>query len=362
IPSLGDIRTAAEEQLGRSPCLWQLEVGRELIDRKTDIISTAATGDGKTLTFWLPLLFNDSGVLIIITALNLLAEQNVQELARLNIPAIAINGRNKSKKIFQDLEDKKYRVAIVNPEILMMDDGDFESLLKKSSFTSRILGVVLDEGHCVTQWGGFREEYRQIGRLRHLLPPSVPFYVTSATLPPAIISDIKQTLSLRPSHTKIFTRSNDRPNVHIVVREIKYAQSGFQDLAFLVQNWTPEKPPPKFLVFFDSMKEAELATLYLQSLLPPEHKTKVEWFHSVMTSDYRSEETERLQRGEVWGFCTTDSFGMGLDMRDIEVVGQWKLGKATTVKLCQRVGRGARDAALTAVAIIFVESSCFDKK
>ncbi|KAI0045264.1 P-loop containing nucleoside triphosphate hydrolase protein, partial [Auriscalpium vulgare] len=357
-----EIRAAAQERLGRSPCLWQLEVGKELIERKNDIISTAATGDGKTLTFWLPLLFNESGVLLIVTALNLLADQNVQELARYQIPAIAINGNDKSAAIYKDIENLKYKVVIVNPEILMMDDGGFEALLKKSAFTTRLMGVDIDEGHCVSQWGGFRPEYREIGRLRHLLPQSIPFYVTSATLPPPIITDIRQTLNLRPSHTKIFLRSNDRTNVHIVVREMKYAQSGFQDLAFLVQNWTPEKSPPKFLVFFDSMREAELATLYLRSLLPPEHREKVKWFHSVMTPDYRNEETEALASDENWGFCTTDSFGMGLDMRDVRIVAQWKANKASTIKICQRAGRGARDLSLTATAIIFVEPSLFDKE
>jgi superfamily II DNA helicase RecQ len=193
-----------------------------------------------------------------------------------------------------------------------MGSKQIDGLWRNNKFTSRIMCFVLNEGHCVSQWGGFRTEYRLLGNLRYLIPESIPTYVASATMPLDVLHDVTETLHLWPQNTEHITCSNDQPNIHLIVQEIKYSVSSYTDLAFLIpDNFKDgDTPPEKFLVFFDNTKEAEAAVKYLRTRLPPSLREKVKWFHSTMTSLYWEEEFEALKMGGVWGMCVTDAFGM----------------------------------------------------
>jgi superfamily II DNA helicase RecQ len=193
-----------------------------------------------------------------------------------------------------------------------MGNPTIEGLWRKPKFTSRLLCFIFDEGHCISQWGSFRNEYLLLGNLRYLIPETIPFYIASATLPLEVLLDVTKILHLRPRETEHITCSNDRPNIHLVVREIKYSVSSYADLAFLIpDNFKQgDDPPDKFLVFFDNTKEAEAAIRYLRSRLPSSLWEKIKWFHSTMTPWYREEEFEAFKTSELWGLCVTDAFGM----------------------------------------------------
>jgi superfamily II DNA helicase RecQ len=211
----------------------------------------------------------------------------------------------------QDIADLKYRVIVVNPEELMRPGGGFESLFKKKSFADKIISIIIDEAHCVSQWGSFRPEYRHIGSLRHLQCTPCTMMVTSATLTPRAISDVKSVLSLREDNLFFSQCSIDRPNINIVIRPMLNPRKTFVDLAFLLRNWKPgDPPPPKFLIFFDNISESVEAGRYLCSLLPMEYRSCVQWFNSEMSDRFKVEETLKFINNEVWGLLATDSFGM----------------------------------------------------
>jgi Lhr-like helicase len=90
---------------------------------------------------------------------------------------------------------------------------------------------------------------------------------------------------------------------------MQYSASSFQDLAFLV----PKEGalfPGKFLIFVDSIKEAEAITKYLRKLLGPNREDLVIWYHSMMSDCFRADEVIAIQIGTRSGFVATDSFGM----------------------------------------------------
>jgi superfamily II DNA helicase RecQ len=105
------------------------------------------------------------------------------------------------------------------------------------------VSIVWDEAHCVSKWAGFRPEYKEVGRLRFLVPRSIPFVIVSATLPPAVLSDVMHTLQVQVDKVTIIRRSNDRPNIHLAIRELKYPMSSFKDLAFLIPGSGEDNPP-----------------------------------------------------------------------------------------------------------------------
>lgn len=199
---------------------------------------------------------------------------------------------------------------MINPELLM-GSKHAQQLWKVKRFTSRIINIIFDEAHCISQWGSFRKEYTQVGLLRYIIPEKIPFYVVSATLPKPVLDDISSILQLRQSRTKYFMRSNDRPEVSLAIKALIHPANSFKDLACLLPG-DPlcVKRPPRFLVYFDNIKEAEVATAYLQTRLRKEDKFRVAYCHATMTPGYRTNELLMIQSGERWGIISTDAFGL----------------------------------------------------
>src|ERR1700683_3001651 len=109
--------------------------------------------------------------------------------------------------------------------------------------------------------------------------------VLSATIQLSKIPVLKDKMSMH-KRFKFFHRSNDRPNVFYAVQAMKYPRKSFEDLAFLIPRvWKEGDPlPPKFLVFFDNKKEAELAACFLHERVPLKLRDKLAWVHAGMTS------------------------------------------------------------------------------
>jgi ATP-dependent DNA helicase RecQ len=192
--------------------------------------------------------------------------------------------------------------------------GGFEKLWEDKNFMSRVISIVWDESQCVSKWGDFRPEYKTAGNLRHLILRKIPFFIMSATLPPRILGDVMAILGMRMENTYLFLRSNDQPNVHLVVRKMKYPLNSFKDLSFLIpDDWDPStgKPLPyKFIIFFDSISDSIAAAKYLRSRLPIHLRSKLKWFNSEMSQEFQDEECANFKDGQNWGLACSESFGM----------------------------------------------------
>ncbi|KAI5999683.1 P-loop containing nucleoside triphosphate hydrolase protein [Pisolithus albus] len=306
LPSLSNFQTQTQQVFGVRPCLWQVRVAEEILRGEKDVICMAGTGMGKTLTFWMPLLFRPGGIQIVVTPLNLLGKQNVASLVKAGIRAISISSETAIPSNFHDISAFKYQVIVISPEQIMKLDVGFKRLLKSPLFIQRIISIIIDEAHCLTDWGEFRPEYRELGRLRYVVPWSVPLLVTSATIMASTLRDITHLLHMSPSRTVIIRR--------------------FADLTFLIPAGfkVGDPPPPKFLIFFNDIPDSINAACVLRRHLPHELKEKIWWFNADMSTQYKEAELENLISGETWGLCTTTSFGMGMDVPDILLVIQWR--------------------------------------
>ncbi|KAF8421869.1 P-loop containing nucleoside triphosphate hydrolase protein, partial [Boletus edulis BED1] len=362
IPPFSIIRRRTQEVFNVQPCLWQMKVVEAILHRERDVLCIAGTGMGKTLTFWMPLLFRPEGIQIVVTPLNLLGKQNIVALTRAHIPAISINSETATATNFHAILKLKYRAIVISPEQMMRPDGEFEKILKDTRFASHIISIVIDEAHCLTDWGEFRPEYRELARLHYLLP-SIPLLVASATLTKTALNDIMRLLQMRLGNTAVLRRSSDRPNIKIGVKKIKYALNTFADLAFLVpDDYKDGDPPlPKFLVFFDNISDSIAAANSLRKRLPTPLREKIKWFNSDMSNTFKEAEFDNLTTGKTWGLCTTTSFGMGMDIPDIALVIQWR-ATCNLSALWQRFGRAARSRELTGTALLFAEHEYFDEE
>ncbi|KAG2039344.1 hypothetical protein BDR03DRAFT_860155 [Suillus americanus] len=146
-PTLSEIYLKTQEKFGVHPCLWQLKVAHALLKGDWDVMCIAGTGMGKTLSFWILLLFCINSIQLVITPLNLLGKQNVLSLA---------------------IKALKYCAIIVSPEQIMKSHSNFEKLFKDSLFTSHLVGITIDEAHCIMDWGEFCPECQPLIQMRSI--------------------------------------------------------------------------------------------------------------------------------------------------------------------------------------------------
>jgi superfamily II DNA helicase RecQ len=95
---------------------------------------------------------------------------------------------------------------------------NFRDLLEKLHRANLLARIVVDEAHCVSEWGhDFRPDYRKLGQLRSFLP-GVPFMALTATATQACESDLRKSLKIKPT-AHAHRTSADRPNLRFGVRD-----------------------------------------------------------------------------------------------------------------------------------------------
>lgn len=186
---------------------------------------------------------------------------------------------------------------------------------------SSISRLILDEVHTVFEWGeSFRPEYLRLSNLYLRFIGRFQWFLTSAALSyhttDKVLHDLKMpppSLKPQPDHSLWLRRSNDRPNLHYVVRRLRFAKSSYLDLTFLIPpNTAPNnhKDIPRFLVYCNSRDEAQKAAEYLRSLLPLELRGLIRWVHAGMSDHHRKECTDLYEEGVLIGLICTDALGM----------------------------------------------------
>src|SRR6187402_1821325 len=194
----------------------QQEVVGDILDGR-DVLAIMPTGGGKSLCFQLPALLRP-GVCIVISPLIALMQDQVRLLQDNGIEATFINSsleRAEMSRRLARLDRGELQLLYVAPERLLQ--AEFEGdVLPRLQVTHGINSLVVDEAHCVSDWGhDFRPEYRQLHRLRARCP-GVPIAAFTATATERVRQDIVQQLALR--EPRIHVASFNRPNLYYAVR------------------------------------------------------------------------------------------------------------------------------------------------
>ena len=114
VPSLEEIRRRTTDELRRDPCRWQARTTQDILRGDKDVIAIAPTGAGKTLTFWMPLLFRPNGIQLVVTPLNLLGTQNECDLGVLGMRAVAVRAETATPQVFRVSEISWSDISILN--------------------------------------------------------------------------------------------------------------------------------------------------------------------------------------------------------------------------------------------------------
>ncbi|KAF7334751.1 P-loop containing nucleoside triphosphate hydrolase protein [Mycena sanguinolenta] len=327
---------------------WQVDIG-EALHLGLDCSLIAGTGAGKTMPFVMPLFEESDKVIIIISPLNALEADQAARFRKMGLSAVAVNGDTYSSEVHKEIQELKHRVIITSPDMCLQHDK-FRQLISTPAFSKKIAAFVVDEAHCISQWGDdFRTEYAKLGTLRAFVPLHVPFLMASATLPPLVLAQVRQSLHISPDTSYHVNLGTDRPNIAWFMRLMKGAKSDLEALDFLISAHDSEDAIIELLqtmVFFDDINLAMDALEHLRDRLPPRLRGA------------QTVQMDKFRKGEIKILLTTEAAGMGCDIPHVEQVVQFMVPASLSIWM-QRAGRAGRNFLIAARAILLVQPSVF---
>ena len=189
---------------------------------------------------------------------------------------------------------------------MCLGNSGFAALLKEPWWSRSILFMVVDEAHCIKQWGSeFRKQYTSLETIRSFVPRGVSVLATSATMAPPVLDDVRSTLAINPA--KSFHLGNDRHNIVLLVWAMDSAASNLAALDFVVVG---RDRPLRTIIYFNDKRLTMHACKYLQKLLPPSQVHTVDVLHATRGPLSKKEVMERFRSGEVLVLCATEVVGM----------------------------------------------------
>jgi ATP-dependent DNA helicase RecQ len=306
----------------------QEEVVRDILGKR-DVLAIMPTGGGKSLCFQLPALLN-RGVCIVISPLIALMQDQVRLLQDNGIDATYINSsleRAEAARRFARLERGEIKLLYVAPERALQSEFETD-VLPRLQATHGISSLVVDEAHCVSEWGhDFRPEYRQLHRLRTRFP-DMPIAAFTATATERVRVDIVRQLALR--EPRIHVTSFNRPNLYYAVRP--KSRATYPELLELAR-----RDDGAGIIYCLSRKRVDELATQLQSdgvrALP---------YHAGLDANTRRTNQESFIRDDTQVIVATIAFGMGINKSDVRWVVHHDLPK-TLEGYYQESGRAGRD-------------------
>jgi ATP-dependent DNA helicase RecQ len=270
-----------------------------------DSIVVLPTGGGKSLCFQAPAIVQPGLALVVSPLISLMKDQ-VDTLVGNGVPAAVYNSSLSAAdkaEVTIGLRQHRYRLLYVSPERLVGDGSEsFLSLVRGCA----IQFVAIDEAHCISQWGhDFRPEYRQLGRLRQLLP-GVPLHAYTATATKRVRRDITAQLGLKDPLELV--GSFDRPN--LVYRALPRATLKKQLLEVLDRHRGDAG-----VIYCVSRREVDA----LAGWLTATGVTALS-YHAGLSDVERSRNQDAFLTERADVIVATVAFGMGIDRSDVRFV------------------------------------------
>lgn len=291
------------------------------------------TGWGKSLVYFLATKLlkekKRDGITLIISPLLALMNNQIDSAKKLGINVKTINSDNKDEwdNIISDICDNNTVDAlIISPERLANSDFVKDCLDK---IKNRVNLFVVDEAHCISDWGhDFRPDYRRIVKILQLLPSNVPVLATTATANDRVVNDIVAQLgeNLVISRGELIRES-------LAIQVIKL-QKKEDRLAWLAENI--EKMPGSGVVYCLTKADCDLVTDWLN-----ENDIKSEKYYADISKEGKAITLEKFQQNEIKVLVATVAFGMGYDKPDIGFVIHFQR-PANIVSYYQQIGRAGR--------------------
>jgi ATP-dependent DNA helicase RecQ len=303
----------------------QAEVIRSVLEGN-NTLAIMPTGAGKSLCYQLPSLHLD-GMTVVVSPLISLMKDQVDKLEDAGLEASQLNSALTTREHEENLEQIKTDTndfIFVTPE--RFTDQEFLRELRKKTINF----VVIDEAHCISQWGhDFRPAYLSLGGAVMTLG-SPPVLALTATATPEVTADIEKQLDL--GKLQIVRTGIYRPNLQLEVKRVTNEREKHEALIRILNEHEGTG-----IIYAATVKAVEELTEWLKSF-----DFKIEKYHGRMKAADRKTNQDAFMNDELKAIVATNAFGMGIDKPDIRFVVHYQM-PGSLEAYYQEAGRAGRD-------------------
>lgn len=311
----------------------QWEAIETLVAHRRRLLLVQRTGWGKSIVYFIGARLlreqnGNKGLSLLISPLLSLMRNQIEMATRMGIRAETIHSANTKQwdAVEAQLLADKVDLLLISPERLANADF-YERVLQP--IASRILMLIVDEAHCISDWGhDFRPDYRRIVRVLRLLPRNVPVLATTATANNRVVEDIRQQLGeeLIVQRGPLARRSLCLQNIIL--------PSQAERMAWLANHLG--ELPGSGIIYTLTVADAERVARWLQT-----KGWEVYPYHADMDNPLREEMEQKLLHNKVKALVATVALGMGFDKPDLGFVVHFQR-PGSVVHYYQQIGRAGR--------------------
>lgn len=308
----------------------QLEAIMAVLDSKRTLV-VQKTGWGKSLVYFMATKMirkKSSKFTLIISPLLVLMDNQIDSALKLELNVKSINSTNKEnwEKTVEEVKSGAVDALIISPERLA--NQEFKKILSEE-LAEKIGLFVVDEAHCISDWGhDFRPDYRRIIDLVHLLPSNVGVLATTATANDRVVNDIRAQLGedIVVSRGGLIRESIAIQTVPLDSRE--------ERLVWLHKNIN--KLPGTGVIYCLTVNDCKLVERWLSS-----QGVSCRAYYADMEQDHKEETIQLFMNNQIKAMAATVAFGMGFDKPDIGFVVHFQR-PGNIVAYYQQIGRAGR--------------------
>jgi ATP-dependent DNA helicase RecQ len=325
----------------------QHDVIVHVLDKKSALV-LMPTGSGKSLTYQLPATLLD-GLTVVLSPLKALMREQVEKLRELGVRASFINSdldKDEREKRQKQVAQGEVQILYVTPERFRKKDfldalETYKTARLNKSHDRKIAFLVVDEAHCVSQWGhDFRPEYSKVGEIRKILNEP-PVLALTATATPEVKKDIRA--RLRIENEAVFSLPIDRPNLAIRVVDLFGDEPKLQAIQEQLQ-----KSKGTTIVYFTLIK-----TLYEFSASLEKNKIPHEIYHGELDPRQKKKAQQKFLKEEIL-ILATPAFGLGIDKPNVRSVIHAEVPGSLEAYF-QEIGRAGRDGQRADCVLLYDE-------
>ena len=301
-----------------------------------DVLALMPTGGGKSITFQVPALAKP-GICLVITPLIALMKDQVENLKKRGIKALAVHSGMTANEMDVALDNAAYgdyKFLYLSPERLGTE------LFKARVQKMNVNLIAVDEAHCISQWGyDFRPSYLQIAAIRELLP-SVPILALTATATPEVARDIMEKLKFKKAN--LLQKSFERKNLVYVVRNTEDKQKELLKICRSISGTA--------IVYVRNRKTTQETASLLTA-----NGFSADFYHAGLSAEQRNAKQDDWKQGRTRIVVCTNAFGMGIDKPDVRLVVHLDLPESVEAYF-QEAGRGGRDEKTAYAVLLYHEA------